>query len=258
MKKTLLIVFVLILVLALATGCGGQSAAKDDPDDKEMAIDAGGGSGPESAKTMEWPASDLPLGLPAYPDGVIESIDMDEFGVIVNITETGETAYQAYLKTLEADGWKPVDWDDSGTEAVELMKGSYLLVIDYFEPGDVIIVASDFGEDMEGIDVSSGSTEWPTDLPYPLPKYTDGEVSRVNYYEDDGLSIYINSTSMAAYKKYVDEAAKAGWELYDTFGDDGDVIIAGSAFLYKDKSLTVYITKDDDVAIMVHTPEEQE
>ena len=215
MKKLLVIMVVLLFALSLFAACGSKNAAEKDDivsmktvDDDSLAEDEDDED--YVPETMDWPAADLPDGFPEYPDGNLTYVDVDDTGVYVFIEDTEKETYDAYLKTLESDGWK-IDEElaGEGDEGVTITKGAWLMSLS-FDEGTFTMLASEmefeFGE-------SGFSTEWPENMPFDLPEYTDGAIEAASYDDDDGLFVIITDTSKAACDKYKDELSKAGWEI---------------------------------------------
>ena len=144
MKKTLMIVLASIVVLAMMAGCGN----KNDSDSIDISVGESDSGRMSTDGAEGWPAADLPQGFPAYPNGKVtnvegkynEIINADNIseaivGLTIEISGTENATYEAYLKTLESDGWTASSLENSAVIYME--KGSLALWIGFDEPGDL-------------------------------------------------------------------------------------------------------------------------
>ena len=231
MKKTLLIVLALVLVLTMAVGCGSRNAP-DGSSNEPLNVGIGGpgsGSGGNDSGRGDsgaegWPAAKLPQGFPAYPNGVVIQADEDDdLGLIIVISETDEATHGAYLKTLEAAGWTIPDWYQTTGTDVAMEKDNYRLMIDFY---DTYIFDEESGDLIDSVDVhmiigaheysTDLGYEWPTDLPFDLPAYPEGEIMQVRMTDDGGVSITIGKTSRATFDRYKDMMTNEGWIYTET------------------------------------------
>jgi predicted small lipoprotein YifL len=252
MKKLLVTVTALLLVLSLCAGCGNKGSDSADDGAADIgASDSTGDSGEDDdsdyeAESLAWPTADLPDGFPEYTDGIIFDIGEEEFGVFISILETGQEAYEAYLKKLEAAGW--VEDTQPDEEEKTYIKGSWMVTIS-LDVDLVSILASDAGIDFDlDIDYETYGTEWPENLPFKMPQYKDGTIERSQYDgEDKFLSVSITGTSKEAFTKYKDELAKAGWEIISSEQDSFGATLDGWRALIKikdDGTLTISVGQD--------------
>ena len=220
MKKLLVVILALLLVLTFCAGCGGKgkdsaagggnsaAAGKEvrEGDEDEAQGDDGG-------EPMDWPAADLPDGFPEYPDGIIDTVDDKDSILLIVIMGTEKETYDGYLETLESEGWEVPTWDTISDEThVTLTKDYWMAMVTFLqlsETGRVSISVQDLGDDL------SQYHEWPENLPFDLPQYTDGKIEYVDY-SDNSFAASFVGTSESAYEEYIKEIEKAGWEiLYD-------------------------------------------
>jgi predicted small lipoprotein YifL len=253
MKKIILTALTLILVFSLAAGCGNKTAPQEaspvdiiidndaeDIDDFDFDFDA----------VFEWPTAFLPIGFPEYPNGIVDYVDgqMGDTGIFITVSETDKATFEAYLKTLEKAGWTIddllTDPDDIG---ISMVKESYWLSIGFEAPDAVFLMVSDWG-------FFIGNYEWPTDLPYTLPVYPDGELTYLTLDDDYKLSMTIDNTTIDTFKKYVEMVVKAGWEITDTFGEEGDVIELGHFIDYKEDGWWGSVAYADTIADIYVSP----
>ena len=142
MKKALLSALGLVLVLALTTGCGllfggkpeaptASRAQRGDTSATPRPANSGGG------ELVDWPTAQLPPGLPKYPGGTINIFDVDDDGsVLLGIRDTDESAYNAYVTTLQESGWVRTRTEDG---LVELTKDGFQIGVSDLGNGQVII-----------------------------------------------------------------------------------------------------------------------
>ena len=152
---------------------------------------------------MSWPTSDLPAGFPVYP-GEVEFASVGSYDVFITIKNSDRRTFDGYIETLRADGWKYMGAEVNGE--LELTKDTMSLSLSYLDNGDVCIGLYTY-------EFALGSTEWPSDLPFYVPQYTDGTISFVVKHDDGSIDILINDTSIEAIDRYVEKLVEAGGEL---------------------------------------------
>ena len=251
MKKTLLMVIALVLVLALTAGCGNNSGgSQDDPGTvDEPVVETGGDSGTGGGDVLGWPAADLPPGLPVYPGGALDYLEIDDEGMVyLVIIETDKAEFDKYFKTLEEAGWTETRREDIPLN-IEMMKDNFWMGLSFSDPDTALMAVA-------MLDVSLDTKDWPEGLPYPLPEYTSGTISIVNV-KDDSLMIDIDNTSRVDYDKYLDAVAAAGWELSSSIEDYSEVTEVSSSFKREGWILLVDYHKDNYISIYVSVPANQ-
>ena len=224
---------------------------------------------------QEWPIGDLPMGFPVYPGGIVtyvsafdddldldddlglDDLDLDDMDlddddldldlddddsveadfIYLEISETDEETFNAYLEILEEAGWKETANEDG--LIIEMEKDNYWLMIEFFSNFDMVgLGVKDMG--------TSDSEDWPTDLPYDLPEYTDGSASVL--IGADHVTIVIVRTSPAAFEEYVESMTKAGWTVTSKDDLDGDLVYLLD---YKDGEWTCTINLRDTGSVTI-------
>ena len=206
MKKTLMIMLALVMVLALTVGCGKNA----EPPVSEPAV-ADEAIAREGADMAEgWPIADLPDGFPAYPNGKVIDIDgeYDSEGILIEISGTDESTYDAYLTTLEKDGWQLSLVKDM--DLIYLLKGNMALFTGFGEPGGFVMYLIDYGYEYD-------VQEWPFEaLPQGFPVYPDGIVTYVNIYADNEEAVDDEDE--------IDEEDLIDEDIDDEFSNDEDFV----------------------------------
>ena len=186
---------------------------------------------------QDWPTAILPPGFPAYPDGKVTYSDASEEGdfVYVEISETDEDAFEAYLVTLKSAAWTETQKDDFG---VEMEKDKYWLSLFFDSSGMVSlgVMYIDLGLDYE----------WPEDLlPYDLPEYPDGNLVYVNMNPDGSVTITVEDTSPATLEEYIGSMAEAGWTVTSVDNINGEDVFLVYLLDYEDGLWTCSVDLTD-------------
>ena len=158
-----------------------------------------------------WPSSILPDGFPAYPGGRVWFIREWDDGdnVMISINDTDRRTFDAYIATLESMGWS---FDENG----DAYKGYFWLSVTWEEPDsvDISLMGGDFDWDSLGGFGDPSGQEWPRDLPFNVPEYTDGIIAGT-VTGGAGTSIRIVNSSRAAFEAYIDMLIGLGFRPND-------------------------------------------
>ena len=190
---------------------------------------------------MNWPAADFPAGYPVYPDGEIEySEQFFESDLMIFITGTNKTTYNAYIETLRTDGWTFVDIEDE-YEGEYAVKGTWSINISYYEDYGVGIYVSDTGFDVESL---YADYEWPENIPGKIPVYTDGKIAYTIGDDEFGVySIAVKNSSKSELENYINKLAGLGWILEA----DGDFVLDDENGVWR---LTAEYDDEDDTVLI--------
>jgi len=232
MKKFLTFALVIVLVLALGAGCN-QGGGDDEPfdalgeikansdimtnddgpsDDGTADDDPGGGdTGPSSGGASGWPASDLPPGLPIYPDGEVSRVDNDAMGVFVVIDGTSAQSLAMYKTSMENEGWRFLVENSA-------KKDRYIVALSIIDSTSIGILAKE--SDTESSEPILVPTDWPADI----PAYPDGNDPKVELLNTGSIFIKIANTSVASLGKYADTLTAEGWTTSLRANDDMKMI----------------------------------
>jgi len=238
MKKTLTSALVVVLVLSLCAGCG-NSGGNDEPFDAlsevktnsdVMANDdmtGGGDTGPSFGGASGWPASDLPPGLPIYPDGEVSRVDNDAMGVFVVIDGTSPQSFSMYKTSMENEGWRFLVENSA-------KKDRYIVALSIISNTSIGILAKE--SDTEASEPILVPTDWPADIPV----YPDGNDPKVELMDTGSIFIKIANTSVASLGKYADTLTAEGWKTSLRADDDKKMI-----FDKIDEKMSLAIDVDD-------------
>jgi len=168
-----------------------------------------------SIENIAWPSSSLPEWFPVYPDGVIVFAEsFFDNDLMLFIMETSKATYDSYLNTLKSNGWIFDEPEDGFESAV---KSSWMLLLVYDEEYGTGIYITDVGYDLEEL---YKTPEWPTNMPVPIPVYTDGKLSYAGADDEDNFyTIMVSDTSKAAVEKYKNDCVGLGWVFNEESGD---------------------------------------
>ena len=181
------------------------------------------------AEIVDWPASELPSGHPAYPDGDVIYIDrFFDNDLYLFIADTSKTAYDSYINALKSSGWIIVEEEVEDTFVV---RANVSINMTYYEDFGVSMYIGVMDFDIEEI---YKEYEWPDTLPDTILVYNDGNVDLV--IADDEFQVYtiaISETSPEALNDYINELQLQGWGY-----DETDVLFMsddnGTWYIYAD------------------------
>jgi len=229
MKKFLALALVIVLVLSIGAGCGnkggddeafdalGEIKANSDiiANDSEPSggdTSGGGDAGPSSGGVSGWPASDLPPGLPVYPDGEVSKVDIDAIGVFVVIDGTSPQSFSMYKMSMENEGWNFLVENSA-------KKDRYIVALSIISNTSVGILAKE--SDTEAYESPLVPVDWPADI----PAYPDGNAPDIKQMDGTGsIFIKIANTSAASLGKYADTLTADGWKTSLRTDDDKKMI----------------------------------
>ena len=233
MKRIVTIVLAVILVLALTAGCSSNNSGSGGSEPSTNIVvggsssdNSGGNNSNRGGMADNWPASELPQNFPAYPNGEVVSVDgaVDDYGIFIVILDTDKATYDAYLKTMESEGWSEPYWAESEGSEISLAKGPLWFLIEYTDSDSMVqIMLVDQGDMAMNVD-------WPADLPYNLPAYPDGNLFDVSVSDDHTFMATIIDTSEAGLLKYIDMLVQAGWIVRE---DDENLVRSYGEYEYE-------------------------
>jgi len=177
----------------------------------------------DMAGAYDWPAEQLPDGLPVYPDGdiIFLSISEDNSWVSLLIRNTDRRTVDEYITTLKAAGWTIISVEDDETS---VGKGTFMISIEPEADGAVSIFVMDFGFDVVGM--FNEVYEWPEIMPSYVPEYTDGSITASWSITDEGSTFYImvEETTREALDEYLELLVEAGGDVTEADNDENPLI----------------------------------
>jgi len=193
--------------------------------------------------SFSWPADELPDGFPVYP-GEVDMVGRYDTDIFISIRNTDRRTFDGYVETLRAAGWRDVG--DASNGDVDLVKDTFYLGLSYSDNGEVFI-------GLYFDDYSWGFTDWPSDLPFYVPEYTDGEIALASNFEDGSHNVVIYGTSHEAIDRYVEKLIEAGGELDEGntpgyikvwMGANGEYVYLMASVDDEEGDVTLFITID--------------